>query len=218
MRKVAFIISLFLITSVCQGQVNIEKHYFKDLKLTRKTKADKAKYELVVTHLNDSISKKKLYNIKTKNAIWEKTFFYELPYGVWKFYNNDGTLKNEFNLDSIIFFSDNELPFSNSPKRVIVETSPVFKGGEHEMQMFLAKTIEYPKSAREQNIQGKVILELLIDAEGFIQNVSIVQSIHPLLDDEAVRVAWLMPQWIPAKRNGKPIACKYYITAKFVIQ
>lgn len=86
--------------------------------------------------------------------------------------------------------------------------SAQFPGGIKAWQDYLASNIIYPKSLLRENVHGKVILEVLISSNGSIESASILQSLHPLLDAEAVRVVKESPLWKPAKQNGKTVKYK----------
>ena len=83
-----------------------------------------------------------------------------------------------------------------------------FPGGKEAWVDYLGSHIRYPKSLKKENIKGKVILEIIIDKEGQIESVTVLQSLHPLLDAEAIRVVKESPQWEPAIQNGNPVKYK----------
>jgi len=99
-----------------------------------------------------------------------------------------------------------------------VEEMPEFPGGEKGLLQFLAKTVRYPRQATEKNIQGKVFVTFIIMEDGKIANVTIAKGAHPLLDAEAVRVAQLMPKWIPGKQDGKVVRVSYTVPINFVLE
>ncbi|MBW8049665.1 MAG: energy transducer TonB [Cytophagales bacterium] len=91
---------------------------------------------------------------------------------------------------------------------LLVEKQPEFPGGIEKMLEFIAKNLKYPESAKEANIKGKVFVSFVIDKFGFIKDVKVVKSVARELDEEAVRVIKLLPQWIPGERRGKKVAVK----------
>src|SRR5688500_1720879 len=84
----------------------------------------------------------------------------------------------------------------------VVEVMPQFPGGEEAMNKFLNDHLTYPKSAKKQGIQGKVWIGFLVGKDGSISNVEVLKSVAPILDEEAVRVIELMPNWIPGTQDG----------------
>lgn len=81
---------------------------------------------------------------------------------------------------------------------------PQFQGGEKALMRFLDKHVTYPPEYKGKPINGKVIVRFVIDGSGKILCPSILRSLHPILDQEALRVIQLMPDWIPAS-NGRKI-------------
>ncbi|MGI6242037.1 MAG: TonB family protein [Prevotella sp.] len=97
----------------------------------------------------------------------------------------------------------------------ISEEMPTFPGGTSAMMKYLASNIKYPKECHEKGIQGRVIVQFIVQKDGSISNVKVVRSIDPLLDAEAVRVVSGMPKWTPGKMKGKPVNVHYTIPISF---
>ena len=97
----------------------------------------------------------------------------------------------------------------------VCDEQPEFPGGMTACMQFLAKNIKYPVDCMKEGIQGRVIIQLVVDKDGSIQDTKVVRSIHPSLDKEALRVANLMPKWIPGKVNGKDVRCRFTIPMMF---
>jgi protein TonB len=100
----------------------------------------------------------------------------------------------------------------------IAEQMPEFPGGMEELYAYIRRKTDYPQQARENFIQGTVLLEFVVGKDGAVDRVSVKVGTHPLLDKEAIRVVKTLPKWIPAKVNGKPVACWYTIPIAFTIQ
>ena len=83
------------------------------------------------------------------------------------------------------------------------------------LREFLSKNLKYPEKAAEEGVQGRVICRFELDEKGYISNIKVAKSIHPLLDAEAVRVISVMPRWIPAKQNGEPVKIRYTLPITF---
>ena len=83
------------------------------------------------------------------------------------------------------------------------------------MLNFLSKNIRYPEAAHKAGIQGRVVATFVVEKDGSISNAKVMRSIDPLLDAEALRVISSMPNWIPGKQDGKPVAVKYTIPVTF---
>jgi protein TonB len=101
-----------------------------------------------------------------------------------------------------------QIPSSNQDsvyKSENVDSIAKFPGSSDAFYKFLSKNMRYPADARENNIQGKVIAEFIVNEDGSLSNVKIIQSLGHGCDEEFLRVINLMPKWIPARKNGKPV-------------
>jgi TonB family protein len=87
----------------------------------------------------------------------------------------------------------------------LVEVMPEFPGGLNALNTFISNNFKYPKKARKKLISGSVIVKFIVTKTGEIDSVSIQKSIDPLLDDEAIRVIKLLPNWKPGTANSKPV-------------
>lgn len=97
----------------------------------------------------------------------------------------------------------------------VAEQMPAFPGGIDKMMEFLSKNIQYPAEAQKEQIEGRVIIQFIVDAEGNITNPKILRGVNPLLDNEAMRVTLAMPKWIPGRQNGKAVPTKYTYPVQF---
>ncbi|MFB6319570.1 TonB family protein [Saccharicrinis sp. FJH54] len=97
----------------------------------------------------------------------------------------------------------------------IPEIMPSFPGGEMAMMNYLNNVIEYPAEAQKNGIQGRVYVNFVITKNGLIKNVKVIRGVHPLLNDEAVRVIKEMPNWIPGKTKGKPVNVSFMLPIMF---
>lgn len=95
------------------------------------------------------------------------------------------------------------------------EHHPTFPGGSKALIDFLRENVKYPEKAKKDSIEGRVVVGFVIDTDGNITNPEIAQSVHPLLDAEALRVVKLMPKWEPGSENGTPVKVKYNLPITF---
>jgi TonB family protein len=119
-------------------------------------------------------------------------------------FNSTVTLK--FKLPDQIL---NEAPF------VVVEKMPTYPGGGTDMMKFIKDNIRYPEVAKTEKVEGRVILRFVINTEGKVEAISVLKSVHPLLDAEAVRVISLMTDWNPGMQGGKPVNVWYSLPVTF---
>ena len=99
-----------------------------------------------------------------------------------------------------------------------VEQMPEFPGGMEEMMKFLQMNIQYPANAAKNNVEGRVVLQFVVKKDGQIGEVKIARSVDPELDAEALRVVKSMPNFIPGRQDGKPVAVWYTLPISFKLQ
>ena len=100
----------------------------------------------------------------------------------------------------------------------VVEEMPEFPGGMAECLKFLSKNIKYPPIAQENGVQGRVIVQFVVNQDGSIVDPVVVRSVDPYLDKEALRVIQMMPKWKPGKQRGKAVRVKYTVPVTFKLQ
>lgn len=86
----------------------------------------------------------------------------------------------------------------------VVEELPDFPGGMVMFMKWITQNLKYPPAAKTQKIQGKVIVQFVVNKDGSVSDCKVVGPVHPLLDREALRVLALMPEWKPGTMGGKP--------------
>ena len=99
-----------------------------------------------------------------------------------------------------------------------VEVMPEYPGGVMEMMKFLQMNIKYPPMAAMNKIEGRVILQFIVDKTGKVGDVKVVRSVNEELDAEAVRVVKSMPDFTPGRQDGKPVSVWYTLPISFKLQ
>jgi protein TonB len=99
-----------------------------------------------------------------------------------------------------------------------VEQMPQFPGGEAALMKFLQSHINYPPMAAENNVQGKVILQFVVEKDGRVGEVKIARSVDKDLDKEAIRVVKSLPKFTPGRQNGYPVRVWYTLPVNFKLQ
>lgn len=121
--------------------------------------------------------------------------------------------KNELKLDSISTIIDTT-KFTEIFDRA--EIMPAYPGGVPELMKFLAKNIRYPALARENGLQGKVIVKFYIDIDGTVKEPAVLKDgVGGGCAEEAVRVINKMPKWSPGSQKGKPVKTYYTLPITF---
>jgi len=100
----------------------------------------------------------------------------------------------------------------------VVETDPQFPGGEKALLQYLNNNIEYPRLARQEAIEGRVILQFVVGADGNISNIEVVKGLGRGLDEEAIRLVKNMPNWEPGRQRGRPVRVKYTLPVTFNLE
>ena len=101
---------------------------------------------------------------------------------------------------------------------VVVEQAPEFPGGSTAMNQWLSSNIRYPTIAQENNIQGRVMVQFVVERDGSITDVQIVRGVDPSLDREAIRVTSAMPRWTPGMQRGQPVRVRFTLPVTFRLQ
>ena len=96
-----------------------------------------------------------------------------------------------------------------------VEERPEPQGGDAGLLKYIAENVIYPDVARENNIQGKVIVKFCVTARGGIDMVTVMKGVDPALDEEAVRVVRTLPAFKPGKQGGKAVPVWFTVPINF---
>ncbi|MBD1365632.1 TonB family protein [Mucilaginibacter sp. ZT4R22] len=95
---------------------------------------------------------------------------------------------------------------------------PQFPGDEDAFDRYLAKTIRYPKAARDNNVQGRVILTFVIEKDGSVSDIKVLRGIGSGCDEEAVRAIKASPKWIAGRQNGKKVRTQFSVPVNFALE
>lgn len=98
---------------------------------------------------------------------------------------------------------------------MMVDEMPEFPGGVNELVNFVAQNLRYPNEAQRKGIQGKVFVGFVVEKDGSVGNVRVVNGVDFDLDAEAVRVVRLLPNWRPGKIKGEAVRVSYTIPINF---
>ena len=99
-----------------------------------------------------------------------------------------------------------------------VEQMPQFPGGEAALMKYVQSHINYPPMAAENNVQGRVVVQFVVDKTGKVGEVKVVRSVDKDLDKEAVRVCKSLPKFTPGRQNGQAVSVWYTLPVTFKLQ
>ena len=100
----------------------------------------------------------------------------------------------------------------------VVEEMPEFPGGMAECMKWLGKNIKYPTISQENGVQGRVIVQFVVNRDGSIVDAVVARGVDPYLDKEALRVVSMMPKWKPGKQRGKEVRVRFTLPVMFRLQ
>ncbi|MBQ5680800.1 MAG: energy transducer TonB [Bacteroidaceae bacterium] len=96
-----------------------------------------------------------------------------------------------------------------------VEQMPEYPGGMQAMIEFLQTNMKYPEDAAKQKVEGRVMVQFVVETDGSVSDVHVAKQVFPSLDAEAVRVVQAMPKWTPGKEKGRVVRVKYLLPIVF---
>ena len=101
---------------------------------------------------------------------------------------------------------------------VVVDRQPEFPGGMEAMVSFLKENIRYPEQAKNDGVQGRVMVQFVVKADGSLSDVQVRRGISAECDAEALRVVKAMPNWTPGTLNGKAVPVTFVLPIQFTLQ
>ena len=96
-----------------------------------------------------------------------------------------------------------------------VEQMPEYPGGMQAMIEFLQTNMKYPEDAAKQKVEGRVMVQFVVETDGSVSDVHVAKQVFPSLDAEAIRVVQAMPKWTPGKNGGQVVRVKYNLPIVF---
>lgn len=114
-----------------------------------------------------------------------------------------------------------EAPADSTAKEevfMVAEQMPEFPGGMKELLKFLQDNLKYPENAMKNNVQGRVIVQFVVEKDGTLTEFKVARSVDPDLDAEALRVLQTMPKWKPGMQKGQAVRVKYTLPVSFKLQ
>jgi protein TonB len=133
-------------------------------------------------------------------------------------FNIDAESDEHLEVEEIVYVEDTRVEeVKEAEIFTIVEELPEFTGGDEARQKFLKDNLVYPRIARETSLEGLVVVGFVVEPDGNLTNFKVLRSKAPSLDEEALRVAKLMPKWKPGKQRGKAVRVQYRMPVTFTL-
>lgn len=99
-----------------------------------------------------------------------------------------------------------------------IEIMPEFPGGFSELRNFLTSNVNYPESAKTNNIEGRTFISFVVEKDGSITDIEVLRGFDKDCDAEAVRVVSTMPKWKPGVKDGETVRCRFTLPFTFKIK
>ena len=103
----------------------------------------------------------------------------------------------------------------NRPHPPALPIEPTYKEGRAALEKFLADNAKYPEAARQNKITGFVVVGFIVKKDGSLSDFKVLKGLGYGCDEEALRVAKLMPPWNPGKKGGQAVDMEYNVSVKF---
>ena len=99
-----------------------------------------------------------------------------------------------------------------------VEEQPQFPGGDAELFKYIGDNLKYPAISIENGVQGRVVVQFVVNKDGYVSDVEIIQGLDAACNKEAIRVVQSMPKWIAGKQNGVPVNVYFTLPIVYKLQ
>ena len=108
---------------------------------------------------------------------------------------------------------EEDIPF------VLVEKKPAFQGGDaNSFSRWISQHLEYPEVAKENGVEGRVMLQFTVMKDGSVGNVKLLRGVDPSLDKEALRVVSASPKWEPGRQRDRAVNVTYQFPVIFQLR
>lgn len=97
----------------------------------------------------------------------------------------------------------------------LVDMYPQFPGGNTELRKYILSTLSYPDQARSESIEGLVIVKMIVDEDGKINDSKVAYSADPIFEKEALRLVKKMPKWKPGQKDGQKVNVRVTLPIMF---
>ncbi len=115
----------------------------------------------------------------------------------------------------VVGYGVKKQPVDDAPLFQVAEEMPQYPGGMPGLMQYIGRNMKYPMLAQEQGLEGRVIVQFIVERDGSTSNFNIMRGVHALLDAEAIRVLAGMEKWTPGKQKGQAVRVKYTVPVTF---
>ncbi|RWY52567.1 energy transducer TonB [Mucilaginibacter gilvus] len=125
----------------------------------------------------------------------------------------------DIKIDEPVGNSDVKQVVEENPNQIFtaVEQQPSFGNDDNAFNKYLGKAIRYPAVARENNVQGRVILTFVVERDGSLTDIKVLRGIGSGCDEEAIRALKSSPKWKPGIQNGRPVRVQFSVPVQFAL-
>ena len=140
---------------------------------------------------------------------------------------NDTEVKTDSSFDEFVDGLDVDVNYVVMEEEEIEEDTPIikaekmptFQGGDlMKFREWVQKRLRYPQIAQENGISGRVTLTFVIEKDGSLTNIEVMQSPDRSLSEEAIRVLNTSPKWEPGKQRNQPVRVRFTLPVAFQIR
>ena len=100
----------------------------------------------------------------------------------------------------------------------LTHQDPQFRGGERALMKYLQDNIRYPAQAVKDSVEGRVVVQFVIDSLGYVGEAKVLRSVRRDLDQEALRVVKTLPRFSPGRENGKSVNALFTLPVTFKLK
>ncbi len=140
----------------------------------------------------------------------------DLETGEWKIFDNSENVIAQGMLNKgkevpnswSYFIGKEKIANPDTNVLFVVDTMPKYRGGDKEYMMFVKNNTNFPPSAIEKKLSGKVFISFIVEPNGTLSNITLLKGLSPEVDAEILRIFSIMPRWIPGIQNGRLVRVK----------
>lgn len=133
-------------------------------------------------------------------------------------FTNNAGVEMPFELYPIVDSSKSQSSTNASTNAYIPDRDAEFPGGMVGLGQYISENLQYPADAKAKGISGNVRVSYIIDKDGSITDVKVIESVNPELDKEAIRLISSMPKWKPGIRKSKVVKMRTSTVISFKLE